>query len=55
MKKQDECIQRLAFVIYQNRKRLGEPDCDDSLKNWALAKESLCPLELTEEERRKLC
>jgi len=53
-KMKDECIQRLAFVIWKNRKNLNEPDADDEIKNWALAKMSLCPWELTEEERRKL-
>ena len=54
MNKQDESIRRLAYVIWKNRKYSGESDADDEAKNWALAKMSLCPWELTEEERRKL-
>jgi hypothetical protein len=50
----NEAIQSLAFCIWQDRKRKGEPDADNEKKNWAIAKECLCPELLTDEEWRCL-
>ncbi len=46
----NEVIRRLAYCIYQQRKRCGAPDADNERKNWLRAKQCLYPEEMTVEE-----
>lgn len=49
-KEKDESIRRLAFCVWQNRCRLGERDANDEKVNWAIAKLTLYPNELSFDE-----
>jgi hypothetical protein len=37
----EDAIRRTAYVIWQERTRLNEPDVNDEIKNWFLAKKRL--------------
>jgi hypothetical protein len=37
----EDTIKRVAYVIWQERTRLDEPDANDEIKNWFLAKKRL--------------
>lgn len=37
----DYTIRKIAYVIWQERKRRGDADADDAEKNWNLAKKRL--------------
>lgn len=46
----EEVIRMLAFVIWQQRSRIGEHDANDERKNWLIAKDRYYHEEMTEEE-----
>lgn len=50
----EETIKRLAFRIWQDRCRRGEPDANNDRQNYFNAKYALYPEELTNEEREHL-
>ena len=46
----EECIKRLAFCIWQKRKRDNEPDADNERVNYLRAKYCFYPEDMTIEE-----
>lgn len=46
----NESISRLAYCVWQNRCRMGAKDANNEKLNWAIAKETLYPNELTYDE-----
>jgi hypothetical protein len=50
----DEVIKRLAFCIWQDRKRNSEPDADNARQNYLRAKHALYPMCMTAEEWKEV-
>jgi len=50
----DETIKRLAYCIWQDRCRKGEPDANNCEQNYLRAKQALYPNNITLDEINKL-
>jgi hypothetical protein len=50
----DEAIRRLAYVVWQDRCRRGDPCANDEKQNWLIAKHCLYPEYMEIEDLRQL-
>ena len=50
----EETIKRLAYCIWQERCRFGDPEANNEQQNYFRAKQVLYPDELTTEEMEKI-